>query len=57
VCASKIMRKGGFLQTAFSRVHSYENPFSRCLKKMHHAKGFLVSKFKTNFKRDFVFKR
>jgi hypothetical protein len=32
VCPSKILRKGGFLQTTFSKVHSYENPFSRSLK-------------------------
>jgi hypothetical protein len=32
VCASKILRKGGFPQIALSKVHSYENPFLRSLK-------------------------
>jgi hypothetical protein len=50
-------RKGGFLQTASSKVHSYENPFSRSLrKKKHHAKGFGLPNLKPTSEREFIFK-
>jgi hypothetical protein len=51
----KNFEKRRFLQTAFSKVHSYENPFSRSLKK-HHAKGFGLPNLKPTSEREFIFK-
>jgi hypothetical protein len=57
VCTSKILRRALFFKKHFPKVRSYKNLFSSLLKKSIMQKGLWFQKFKTNFKRDFVFKK